>query len=98
MDANMNEPPLSAGGPKEVPLEDALNNIQSLTDDLALPEDPEPSTDGAILSLQYDCNLDTGFVDRNAFVNVVAKFTEEASHQAKLVRWFSDYAKHVKQY
>ena len=70
---------------EQILLKDALQNVDVL-DELALP-DQQPCIEAASLSVHYQTNLDTNFEDRGAFVTGVARYIEEATVHAKLVRF-----------
>ncbi len=68
----------------KITLPDALQNVDVL-DELPLP-DLQPCIEATPLSMHYQANMDTNFEDRSAFVTGVAKYIEEATVHAKLVR------------
>lgn len=63
---------------------DAQKEIGSLTS-IPLP-DHQPCIEALSMSVQYRTNFDTNFEDRAAFVSGVAKYVEEATVHADLVR------------
>lgn len=71
---------------EKVSLPDALSNVDVL-DELPLP-DHQPCIEAQPCSIVYQSNFDTNFEDRNGFVTGVAKYIEEATVHAGLVRVF----------
>lgn len=69
---------------EKVSLPDALANVDVL-DELPLP-DHQPCIEAQPCSIIYIANFDTNFEDRNGFVTGVAKYIEEATVHAGLVR------------
>lgn len=67
-----------------VSLPDALSNVDVL-DELPLP-DHQPCIEAQPCSIVYQANFDTNFEDRNGFVTGIAKYIEEATVHAALVR------------
>lgn len=67
-----------------VSLTDALSNVDVL-DELPLP-DEQPCIEAQPCSVVYQANFDTNFEDRNGFVTGIAKYIEEATVHASLVR------------
>lgn len=54
---------------------------------LLLPvTDEQPCIEAAPCSILYQANFDTNFEDRNGFVTGIAKYIEEATVHANLVR------------
>lgn len=68
----------------KITLSDAMQNVDVL-DELPLP-DQQPCIDAAPLSIHYQVNKHTNFEDRGAFVTGMARYIEEATVHAKLVR------------
>lgn len=68
----------------KVTLTDALSNVDVL-DELTLP-DEQPCIEAQPCSVLYQANFDTNFEDRNGFVTGIAKYIEEATVHASLVR------------
>ena len=68
----------------KVTLADALSNVDVL-DELTLP-DEQPCIEAQPCSILYQANFDTNFEDRNGFVTGIAKYIEEATVHASLVR------------
>jgi cytoplasmic FMR1 interacting protein len=66
-------------------LADALANVNGL-EDTTLP-DNQPCIEGMQSSITYQCNFGTNFEDRNAFITGVARYIEEATVHASLVRF-----------
>jgi cytoplasmic FMR1 interacting protein len=79
---------------ENVTLSDALSNVDVL-DELSLP-DQQPCIEAQTISIDYQANFDTNFEDRNAFVTGVAKYIEEATVHANLVRKLSRAAYHFR--
>ena len=72
----------------KITLTDALQNVDVL-DELPLP-DQQPCIEALSLSIHYQTNFDTNFEDRSAYVTGVARYIEEATVHADLVRsWIS---------
>lgn len=71
-------------GTDRVSLTDALSNVDVL-DELPLP-DEQPCIEAQPCSVVYQANFDTNFEDRNGFVTGIAKYIEEATVHASLVR------------
>lgn len=69
---------------ERVTLADALSNVEIL-DERPLP-DEQPLIEAATCSITYQANFDTNFEDRNGFVTGIAKYIEEATTHANLVR------------
>lgn len=69
---------------EKVSLPDALSNVDVL-DELPLP-DHQPCIEAQPCSIVYQANFDTNFEDRNGFVTGIAKYIEEATVHAALVR------------
>jgi hypothetical protein len=69
---------------EKVTLADALSNVDVL-DELTLP-DEQPCIEAQPCSVVYQANFDTNFEDRNGFVTGIAKYIEEATVHANLVR------------
>jgi cytoplasmic FMR1 interacting protein len=69
---------------EKVSLPDALSNVDVL-DELPLP-DHQPCIEAQPCSIIYQANFDTNFEDRNGFVTGIAKYIEEATVHAGLVR------------
>jgi len=69
---------------EKVTLADALSNVDVL-DELPLP-DEQPCIEAAPCSIVYQASFDTNFEDRQAFITGVAKYLEEATGHASLVR------------
>lgn len=67
-----------------VSLTDALSNVDVL-DELPLP-DEQPCIEAQPCSVMYQASFDTNFEDRNGFVTGIAKYIEEATVHANLVR------------
>lgn len=70
----------------KVTLSDALSNVDVL-DEFTLP-DEQPCIEAQPCSVVYQANFDTNFEDRNGFVTGIAKYIEEATVHASLVRIF----------
>lgn len=68
----------------KVTLTDALSNVDVL-DELTLP-DEQPCIEAQPCSILYQADFDTNFEDRNGFVTGIAKYIEEATVHASLVR------------
>lgn len=68
----------------KITLRDAQSNVEVL-DELPLP-DQQPCIEAQACSIVYQANFDTNFEDRTAFVTGVAKYIEEATVHAGLVR------------
>ncbi len=68
---------------EKITLPDALQNVDVL-DELPLP-DQQPCIEAAQMSIAYQANMDTNFMDSSAFVTGVAKYIEEATVHSKLV-------------
>mgnify|MGYP005984527169 CR=1 FL=1 len=71
-------------GTDRVSLSDALSNVDVL-DELPLP-DEQPCIEAQPCSVVYQANFDTNFEDRNGFVTGIAKYIEEATVHASLVK------------
>jgi len=71
---------------EKITLTDALQNVDVL-DDLPLP-DQQPCIEALSLSIHYQTNFDTNFEDRSAYVTGVARYIEEATVHADLVRFY----------
>lgn len=71
---------------EKVTLTDALSNVDVL-DELTLP-DEQPCIEAQPCSVVYQADFDTNFEDRNGFVTGIAKYIEEATVHASLVREF----------
>lgn len=69
---------------EKITLADALSNVEVL-DELPLP-DEQPCIEAQPCSVVYKANFDTNFEDRNGFVTGIAKYIEEATTHANLVR------------
>lgn len=69
---------------EKITLSDALSNVEVL-DELPLP-DEQPCIEAQPCSAVYRANFDTNFEDRNGFVTGIAKYIEEATTHAQLVR------------
>ena len=69
---------------EKVTLQDAISNVDVL-DEMPLP-DQQPCIEAQQCSVTYKANFDTNFEDRNAFITGVAKYIEEATVHADLVR------------
>lgn len=68
----------------KVTLTDALSNVDVL-DELTLP-DEQPCIEAQPCSILYQADFDTNFEDRNGFVTGIAKYIEEATVHASLVK------------
>jgi len=73
----------------KVTLTDALSNVDVL-DELTLP-DEQPCIEAQPCSILYQADFDTNFEDRNGFVTGIAKYIEEATVHASLVRCLTTY-------
>lgn len=69
---------------EKITLADALSNVEVL-DELSLP-DEQPCIEAQPCSVIYKANFDTNFEDRNGFVTGIAKYIEEATTHANLVK------------
>lgn len=69
---------------EKVELSEALGRVDSL-EGLLQHGDP-PSIEGMSPSIQCQVNFDTNFEDRNAYVTGVARYIEEATVHADMVR------------
>lgn len=69
---------------ERVTLADALSNVEIL-DERPLP-DEQPLIEASTYSITYQANFDTNFEDRNGFVTGIAKYIEEATTHANLVK------------
>lgn len=65
-------------------LEEALQEVKQLNN--IQFSDRQPCVEAPSLSVQYRTNFDTNFQDRTAYVTGVARYTEEATVHADLVR------------
>ena len=68
----------------KVTLTNALENVDVL-DELVLP-DQQPCIEALSAAIHYRANLDTNFTDKAAFVSGQAKYIEQATVQADLVK------------
>ena len=68
----------------KVTLTNALENVDVL-DELVLP-DQQPHIEALSSAIHYHANMDNNFADKAAFVSGQAKYIEQATVQADLVR------------
>jgi hypothetical protein len=66
-----------------ISLEEALNTVASL-DEIISP-DYQPCVEAINGTVLYQVNLDTNFVDSQAYVTGVSKYIEEAQRHARFV-------------
>jgi len=80
----MSAPTLEYGGTGSI--QEAVDKVSQLCH-LPLPVDPHPNVHVGPIGMEYVADLDSKFRDGNVYVAAVAKFLEESTQLADLVRF-----------